>query len=157
MDGEGTPPAGAKRDSTAATVFGSLALAVSFLALGASFVPYLSGVAVLLAVPGMLGAQAAMGVALLRRSRLLIPALALVVAAAPAARFNWAKKRIVWVESAEICSPPQLRGISLFALLGSIALSADYKNAVGNNICAQLGRQYDDSDCDGAVGRIRCE
>jgi hypothetical protein len=153
----GSPLAAKKRESATVIVIAVLSLAFSVLAFGASFVPYLSGVAVLIAAPGVLGALLAMGLALLQKGRLVVPALALLLVAVPAARYNWKQRRIVWVESAELCRAPGLQGISVFALLGSLAMSMDYKNAVGNNICQQLGRDFGDSDCDGEVGRIKCE
>jgi len=149
--------AGEKREGAAVVVFSVLSLAASLLALGASFIPYLSGVAVFIGAPSVLGALAAMGLGLLQKGRLVVPALALLLAAVPAARYNWKQSRIVWVESAELCQAPGMGGISLVALLGSLAMSMDHKNAVGNNICQQLDRDFADSDCDGAVGRIKCE
>jgi hypothetical protein len=148
---------GEKTDSVAVTVISVLSLAVSVLALVASFIPYLSGVAVFIGAPGVFGALVAAGVALLRKNRLVVPAVALIAAAVPAARYNWRQMRIVWVESAELCHPPELLGFSLFAFLGTLAVSMDHKNAVGNNICHQLGRDYADSDCDREIGRIKCE
>jgi hypothetical protein len=148
---------GAKRDSVAVTIMCALSMAVAVLAIVGSYIPYLAGVAVFISAPAVLGACAATGVAQLRRTRLVLPALALLLSAVPAARYNWKQSRIVWVESAELCHPPSMGVSSLVALLGNLALSMDYEKAVGNNICGQLGRDFSDSNCDGELGRIKCE
>lgn len=148
---------GGKRDSTLVTVVSALALAFSLVAIAGAFIPFLGGVAVFVSTPAVLLASAAMSWAMLRDSKLLLPTLALLIAALPAARYNYKEWRILWVESDQVCHPPSLGSLSLMGLIADLATSMDYRNAVGNQVCHQLGRTYADASCDGPVGRIKCE
>jgi hypothetical protein len=152
-----TAGAGGKKDSTLVTVLCGLGLAIAFLAIGSAFIPFLDKLAVLISVPAMLIAASAMGLALLRNTRLVLPALALTVAGAPAARENWVEMHKVWVESTELCNSPTMGNFSILSLVGDLALGAEHKKIVGSQVCRQLGKRFTDDDCDGPVGRIKCE
>jgi hypothetical protein len=146
-----------KRDSVFVTVLCGLALAGAFIALGCSFVPFVEKIAVFVSVPAVLLAISAIGLALLQNTRLFLAALALCLAAVPAAKQNFREWRIVWVESREICSGPGVRIGGLIKLIGSAAMAMDHENAVGNQVCNKLGKRFTDHDCDGPIGRIKCE
>jgi len=146
-----------KRDSVVATVLCGLGLALAFLAIAGAYVPYLDRVAVVLSAPAILLGIVATAVALGRNSRLVLPAITMLVAAVPAARYNWVEMSKVWVESAEICNAPGITSISVVGLLGSVAEGIDHRNVVGARVCKQLGKRFTDHDCDGSLGRIKCE
>ena len=148
-----------KRDSTVVTVLCGLGLAIAFLAIGASFIPYLGTVAVLISAPAVLIGAAALALAVARSKKLILPALTLLVAAAPAARSNWKAWQTVWVESAELCHPPDIMlSAGVFGLVGGLIEQSAYVDAVGKQVCDQLGKSFTDHSCgDEAIGRIKCE
>lgn len=158
--------AGSERDSSVVTSLCALSVAAAVLPIVASLIPFLARAAVSFSVPAALGAGVAIGIAQRRRSRLLLPALALLVSAIPAARYNWREMRVIWVESAELCHPRDLGAFSLFALLGELDVPKEregyndyraHKEAIGNKICEQLGREFSDANCAEEIGRIECQ
>ncbi len=146
-----------KRGSAVVRVLCAFGLALALLALFGGLVSFLQGVALALSVPAVLTGIAALAIAWSKDAPLVLPALTVAVAVFPAAKDNWTSMRTVWVESAEICNPPGMSGGSLLALVGSAAIAADYRNAVGNQICSTLNKRFVDHVCDGELGRIKCE
>lgn len=139
------------------TLVCALGLAGSFLAIVCSYVPFIQKPAVLFSVPGVLAGALGMALAFLGNTRLTLPALTLLVAAVPAARDNWHKMQTVWVESKEVCAPPGYMGGGLVGLLATAAMELDHDDIVGGQICGKLGKSYADYECDGPIGRIKCE
>lgn len=147
-----------KRDSVIVTVLCGLGIAVSFIALASHVIPFIGDrVALLVSLLGLLIAMLCLAIALVANTRLVLPVVAVLVAAAPAAAHNVHEMRTVWVESYQLCRPPGLRSMSLVGLLANTAMAADHRNAVGGQVCAKLGKRYTDYDCDQRVGRIKCE
>lgn len=146
-----------KQGSVAVRVLCAFGWALALLALLGGRVSFLEGVALRLSVPAVLISVGALGLGWAKNAPLSFPALTLVVASLPAALDNWKAMRTVWVESAELCNPPGMRGLSIVALLGDAALAADHRNAVGGQICRKLGKRFADHVCDGELGRIKCE
>lgn len=146
-----------KKESVVVAILCGLGLAISFIALAGAFVPFLDRIAVLLSLPAVVLGMLATAIALARSSRLVLPALTLVIAAVPSARHNWNEMGRVWVESEDICNPPRMAVDSLAALIGNAAMGMGWHDAVGTQICDQLGRSFDDHDCYRPIGLIKCE
>jgi len=132
-------------------------IACALLALLASSVSWLQGVALVLSVPAVFLGIGALALAWRKNAPLFLPSFTLLLSAAPAVLDNLRDMRTVWVESAEICNPPRVRERSLTSVLLNAATAADYPKVVGSHICKKLGKRFADHQCAGELGRIKCE